>query len=1397
MSAAAVFATYVIMQVYEDYEFVSYAYLSVLPVLFYSFTNAGNAIQTLERIERSYKSDLSPETHEIIGKAFQEIGLYTTLTYLAVLGAFLAGLSSGFEFIRDISIQSSVLVTILYLSQMILLPILLTFEVNRVQSGRVDLLFCLRVPDQQPLQKQSVFSSFMGNNYAKALSNPFLQTIVLAFFLGFLGYSIYVLSTVESGIEPLEVLGDSSGYVKFVNSDASHFQSRGQSSHVLLRGIDYKSTKDKQFIKDLELRLSKSKDIVVNSVNFWYTPFVNWLIFTSQCRYPCESDAAINNNWIPLLESFLQSSSGQEYATDIVFTASKSQIEATRLRMFSTYKKQAGSGSTQRQRIMDLVEDLNHLHNVNVRASFVGTSYSLYDQYDAFPWDLTRALLIATCISSAPYLLVFVGFMTNAILLFITGASCIMVVAAANNWGAGIDQITFWCFMFTPIFCRISGGLVGYPFATLNGLTREENLRKSLTVSGPPLILSFLCAGIALVGMVFFDGSLFGITRKVLSVEIVILFFNCIVVTPCLLLLLGSEPYDDNIREDGVELQVISIDGQKKEAQPEKTGDAEPKSPTLDDMKLGEKVDGKDANIADKGIDSKSAGDDNTKDKDSSNQKDKQDGDDDEYDEVEEDEEGEEDDEHKDDDDENKHESGPKDMTKTEVQEAQTKDQTQLKDKGQQNQAQSKAQSKAPENASEKAAPSLFSKIGSFMKKKPEESKQAEPISVAKPTNQVEQKIETSAATGEPIAKQTAPAQATIQNEAGNQEKDGTNENGKMETSVDVPSTKVPEKAEPLESGSHQPKPSKPENQPKVSIPPLKKLPQSGISDTKSSGAEQSQVETRPKSTSTSKPGSMFQKFKDSISGTQNSTTKKTANTEDAPPQDQKQTEQTESKSKNAIDVKDKETTKTEVISAEESAKQVPVEKEMNPPTSSNPAGPTVVGEKDAKVDKPQENLPPNVDSKKDAEESKKVNLSTPATISQQSPETIHSAPKEKAPSSAKPVDGNMNLAPATTLKPATSTSIAPATKTATKAATSTLPSTSTSTLPSTSTSTLPSTSNSTLPSTSNSTLPSTSNSTTSTTAPTTKPSTSATTISAPITSTLTTTKPATESVTESKIETGSGSGLASISIKNPTSSKPPLPTLSSLSKKSDTPESAPQQATTATSFVVGGTTKPQPLLTPEQRAALAKAKEEEQEEPRKSFLDDDEDDDDGPQKKTPSAAPVASNVASFVVGGTTKPQPLLTPEQRAALAKAKAQEEEEEEPRKSFLDVDDEDDDDGLQKKTPPAAPVASNVTSFVVGGTTKPQPLLTPEQRAALAKAKEEEQEEPRKSFLDDEFDDGDSGNDESQVESFATIAGGAKPKPIFTAEERAKISQMQVDEDEEPRESFLDDDDIEKYT
>ncbi|XP_071766955.2 NPC intracellular cholesterol transporter 1 isoform X1 [Centroberyx gerrardi] len=213
--------------------------IEVIPflVLAVGVDNIFIIVQTYQRDERMHQEEL----HQQIGRILGDVAPSMFLSSFSETVAFFLGALSNMPAVRTFSMFAGLAVFIDFLLQISCFVSLLGLDARRQEGNRLDIICCVKLPEDQGEKTDGFLFRFFKKTYAPFILKEWVRPIVVAVFVGMLSFSIAVVNKVEIGLDQKLSMPDDS-YVLDYFKNMSMFLHTGPPVYFVVEdGLNYSS----------------------------------------------------------------------------------------------------------------------------------------------------------------------------------------------------------------------------------------------------------------------------------------------------------------------------------------------------------------------------------------------------------------------------------------------------------------------------------------------------------------------------------------------------------------------------------------------------------------------------------------------------------------------------------------------------------------------------------------------------------------------------------------------------------------------------------------------------------------------------------------------------------------------------------------------------------------------------------------------------------------------------------------------------------------------------------------------------------------------------------------------------------------------------------------------------
>ncbi|XP_061550825.1 NPC intracellular cholesterol transporter 1 isoform X2 [Phycodurus eques] len=213
--------------------------IEVIPflVLAVGVDNIFIIVQTYQRDERMPQEEL----HQQIGRILGDVAPSMFLSSFSETVAFFLGALSNMPAVRTFSLFAGLAVFIDFLLQISCFVSLLGLDLKRQEANRLDIICCVKLPEEQEARTDSILFRFFKKFYAPFILKEWVRPIVVAVFVGALSFSIAVVNKVEIGLDQQLSMPDDSYVLEYFKNLNQYLHTGAPVYFVVEDGLNYSS----------------------------------------------------------------------------------------------------------------------------------------------------------------------------------------------------------------------------------------------------------------------------------------------------------------------------------------------------------------------------------------------------------------------------------------------------------------------------------------------------------------------------------------------------------------------------------------------------------------------------------------------------------------------------------------------------------------------------------------------------------------------------------------------------------------------------------------------------------------------------------------------------------------------------------------------------------------------------------------------------------------------------------------------------------------------------------------------------------------------------------------------------------------------------------------------------
>ncbi|CAL8345138.1 unnamed protein product [Merluccius merluccius] len=271
--------------------------IEVIPflVLAVGVDNIFIIVQTLQRDERMHQEEL----HQQIGRILGDVAPSMFLSSISETVAFFLGALSNMPAVRTFSLFAGLAVFIDFLLQISCFVSLLGMDARRQEKNRLDILFCVKLPEGHEEKTDGWLFRFFKKIYAPFIMKEWVRPIVVAVFVGMLSFSVAVVNKVDVGLDQKLSMPDDSYVLQYFKNLSTYLHTGPPVYFVVEEGLNYSSADGQNAVcggvgcrNDSLVQQVYSASLISEYTTIAYTPsswlddYFDWVKPQSSCcRY--------------------------------------------------------------------------------------------------------------------------------------------------------------------------------------------------------------------------------------------------------------------------------------------------------------------------------------------------------------------------------------------------------------------------------------------------------------------------------------------------------------------------------------------------------------------------------------------------------------------------------------------------------------------------------------------------------------------------------------------------------------------------------------------------------------------------------------------------------------------------------------------------------------------------------------------------------------------------------------------------------------------------------------------------------------------------------------------------------------------------------------------------------
>ena len=273
----------------------------------------------VDELDRTHPDQTVPKR---LGRVMRTVGPAITMTTMTDLLAFAVGTTSKFPSIVYFCTYAALSITFAFLFLVTIFVAFMSYDCQRMNAGRKDMLPCLKAPPprpgaprwDEPLPQTSNKIMEVWGNF---LMKPVVKVIVVVFSLCLLAAGIYGTTFVNEEFDRRDLAKDGSEFIRFLDTLEEYYTTDFQVDLILEPGVNYSDPITQQKINNLTQVIADNK-FFRPTVKSWFKELQIW--------YKTQNTS---QTLLGSLKSFLEIQ--PQFKKDIVFYGDNSTIKTSRL----------------------------------------------------------------------------------------------------------------------------------------------------------------------------------------------------------------------------------------------------------------------------------------------------------------------------------------------------------------------------------------------------------------------------------------------------------------------------------------------------------------------------------------------------------------------------------------------------------------------------------------------------------------------------------------------------------------------------------------------------------------------------------------------------------------------------------------------------------------------------------------------------------------------------------------------------------------------------------------------------------------------------------------------------------------------------------------------------------